>query len=106
MNNDFCTDHLTGDQLRIAKAILDVLPKGASGGGCTAFYTPKAWAERGETYGLNSKLILCHDGGDLARFCNYDYMDYAAIDRLSARLAEIGCYVECCTSWYSAVYDN
>jgi hypothetical protein len=106
MTNDFKTDHLNEEQKKIAAVMVKVAGKGASGGGCPAFYTPEQWKERGETYGTESKLIVCHDGGDLAKFCNFDYCQYAAMDRMSAALGKIGYYVENCTSWYSAVYRN
>lgn len=102
--NDFRTNHLNDEQKRIADSIVRVLGSKASGGGCRAFYSPEEWTERGEDYGANSKLVLVHDGGDLARFCNYDHRDYEAINRLDNALREIGYYVECCTCWYSAVY--
>lgn len=104
MRNDFATDHLeTDEQRKIAETIIKTLPKGASGGGCQAFYTPQEWAERGE-YGKNSVLILCHDGGALAPYCNFDYMRYECIDQMNNALKAIGYYCEQCTSWYSAVY--
>jgi len=102
--SDFCTEHLTGDQLAIANAVLAVLPKGSTGGGCRAFWTPAEWKERGENYGNNATLILVHDGGALAAFCNYDYCEYAKIEKLDKALGKIGYYVEACTSWYSGVY--
>lgn len=104
MSKDFATDHLNDEQKKIAGVMLEVAGKKASGGGCRAFYTPEEWIDRGESYGKESKLIVCHDGGDLAKFCNFDYQQYKAIDRMEKALAEIGYYVEQCTSWYSAVY--
>lgn len=103
---DFRTDHLTTDEQRlIAKTVLSVLPKSATGGGCRAFYTPAEWLERGETYGTESRLIVCHDGGALAPFCSYDYGEYKKIDRLVRVLEAAGYWIEQCTSWYSAVYS-
>lgn len=106
MNNDFNMDHLNAEQKTIARVMVKVAGKGATGGGCPAFYTPEQWRERGEAYGLDAKLIVCHDGGALAKFCNYDYMQYAKIDRMSAALEKVGYHVENCTSWYSAVYEG
>lgn len=73
-------------------------------GGCTTFYSPKQWAERGEMYGRNSALIVCHDGGDVANFFNYDYGDYQSIKKMDEALRKIGLYAECCTAWYTAIY--
>ena len=63
-------------------------------------------AARNEKYGLDAVLILVHDGGDLARFCNYDYECYRAIERLAAALGKAGYFIENCTGWYSAVYRS
>lgn len=43
-----------------------------STGGCKAFYSPIEWAERGESYGRGSKLIIVYDGGDLRPYMNMD----------------------------------
>lgn len=107
--HDFDVSHLSSVQRAVACAVLGVVHTGnpdASGGGCRAFYSPKEWAERGEEYGRESVLIICHDGGSLAPFCRYDYGDYDAIARLDAALRSVGYYVEQCTSWYSAVYPT
>jgi len=100
---DFDTSHLVGESLKIASVIKIVLGEGASGGS-KAFYTPKQWEERGESYGHKSSLIVVHDGGDLAPYCNYDYECYGLIEKMDAALKEIGYYLESCTCWYSAVY--
>lgn len=94
------------EQARIRTAIMTVLEKhgSAHSGGCRVFYTPAAWAVRGEEHGTNSMLIVVHDGGAHAPFFNYDYEQYGAIEEMRRALQEIGCYTECCTSWYSAVY--
>ncbi len=90
-STDFRTDHLNDEQKKIANIILSVLPEDASGGGCQA-----------------SELIVVHDGGDLARYCNPDYLNYNAVEKLSKALAEQGYFVQGCMTWYSAVYrfDN
>jgi len=75
-------------------------------GGCKAFYSPREWAERGEYYGTGSELIIVHDGGALAYFCNLDYMAYNLHDALQSALAEHGLFCEQCTSYYSAVYKG
>lgn len=73
-------------------------------GGCTTFYSPKQWTERGERYGRNSALIITHDGGDVAQYFNYDYGAYEAINKMDNALREVGLYAECCTGWYTAIY--
>lgn len=74
-----------------------------TGGGHT-FYSPQAWAERGESYGLRSALIVCYDGGYVREaFAPYG-PDCSAYDAMHDALAEIGFYMEACTGWYSAIY--
>lgn len=101
---DFDTKNLTGEALRIASVVKLVMGEGVSGGGCKAFYSPQEWIEKGEEYGARSTLILVHDGGDLAPYCNYDYECYGLIEKMNKALGEFGYYIENCTSWYSAVY--
>jgi len=107
-STDFDTSHLTGEARRIADAIVafiteDQQGEAPSGGGCTAFYSPEAWKERGEEYGLESTLILVHDGGDLTTYVNYDYGAFKSIGRFDAMLDKLGYYAEPCTGWYAAV---
>lgn len=108
--NDFVTDHLNDEQKNIAtiikSVIKDVMGREAFGGGCRAFFTPDEWKARKEKYGLESQLVLVHDGGDLARFCSYDYQDYDAVECLSKALEKAGYFIEQCTTWYSAVYKS
>jgi len=95
---------LTQESHKIATTISDLLGDEASGGGCRAFYSPEEWKERGEKYGVESLLILVHDGGELAPYCNHDYEDSMKMEMISAALRPLNAYIEQCTSWYSAVY--
>lgn len=108
--DDFNTQDLTKEQKRIADAVIRVISdehgKPPHGGGCKAFYTPDEWSGRGECYGTNSELIVCHDGGDQAPFFNLDYMNTQAWEKMCEALEQIGYWVEQCTSWYSAVYKS
>ena len=99
----FDTEHLDYKQLMIAKASMSVLPKDTKEEQKT-FYTPDEWKERREQCGLNSELIIVHDGGPFAPYCNWDYEQYNRIEELQAALSSIGYYIEGCTCWYSAVY--
>jgi hypothetical protein len=108
--SDFTTAHLNGKAKELADAIVDYitaqLGEAPDGGGCKAFYAPKEWAARGERYGHDAVLVLVHDGGDLALYCNPDY-DLGAsytVERFNAVLKARGYYIELCTGWYSAVY--
>lgn len=93
---------------KIAKTILAVATKLLGEqpytGGCPAFYSPKAWTARGESYGLKSKLVVVYDGGEMALFFDWDRGDNAWREKMDSALREIGYYAECCTGWYSAIY--
>lgn len=106
--NDFDTSNLSGKAKTLANGIVKWMTErygqSPSGGGSRAFYSPKEWRERGESYGQQSVLILCHDGGDLAPLCNWDYECYKSMEAFKDFLRQKGFYVEQCTSWYSAVY--
>jgi hypothetical protein len=75
-------------------------------GGCRTFYHPKEWANRGESYGTKSHLILVHDGG-----CFSEYNEYLGpncqgwLEDTRDELAAIGLYAEPCTCWYTAFYE-
>ena len=90
-----------------AQAILDLLTarRTTYTGGCRAFYGPYQWKALGD-YGTDSLLVLVHDGGDLASYCNPAYGDREAMTALTDTLAALGLYVEQCASWYSAVYPR
>lgn len=100
----FSTSHLSGEQLEVANIVKAVLGPDALDGGNTSFVDPRDWLKRGEEYGLSSVLILVHDGGDLARYVNYDYGQYDLCQLLSDALAAKGYLIEQCTCWYAAVY--
>lgn len=104
--NDFRTDTLTGEPLRLAVAIREFMRSEDSlyNGGCRAFYSPQEWQERGEMYGTNSALVLCHDGGELSYRCNYGKGQPDEIKRFDDFIRSLGYYVESCTGWYSALY--
>jgi len=103
--DDLSVEDLTFTQRFLADRIIKIT--GAkSGGGCKAFYSPDAWEARGEKYGLNSLLIVVHDGGDLAPWFNLDYQCYDLYEKLQAELAEVNMYAESCTCWYSAIYPT
>ena len=74
-------------------------------GGGTPFYSPKAWCERGEQYGRSSHLIVTYDGGDLRDAFYPDGKPYPVYEEIVSALASAGMFYECCTGWYSAVYD-
>ncbi len=98
--------------LALSRAIWDAaaraLGRPPKTGGCRAFYTPGQWRARGEEHGRNSRLIIVHDGGDLAPLINLDYESYTLHDRFMDRVREMvpGILIEPCTGWYAAVYTN
>jgi hypothetical protein len=87
-------------------AILKLAGYNSHHSGAKAFWTPKEWAQRSESYGCRSELIIVHECSELGRFLSYDERDYAAINRLNAALEKLGLFAEQCTSWYSAVYKR
>jgi hypothetical protein len=91
--------------LKVAKAIRSYAKKrNLETGGCTTFYSTQQWKDRREEFGTESELVIVHDGGDIAKFFNYDYQDYTEIERMNKLLKKYGVYFESCTSWYSAIY--
>lgn len=72
-----------------------------SNGGCTAFYSPQEWKERGERYGTESELLIVYDGGPMSRLCNTYCTDTEAFDKA---LSDAGVWRENCTHWYGAIY--
>jgi hypothetical protein len=88
------------------KAIMALLTRTeqTNTGGCKAFYSPKEWADRGEEYGRNSLLIVCHDGGDLVPFFDYNRDAWSFKQEMETALNDAGFYAEQCTSWYTAIY--
>lgn len=90
----------------IVKTIEEWTKDKAYGGGCRAFYTAEEWRARGEKYGRDAALIVCHDGGDAAPFFNLDYGSYKAFDAMEKALEKVGYYAEGCTCWYTAIYPK
>jgi hypothetical protein len=68
------------------------------------FYTPEEWKDRGEEYGLSSKLIVTHEGDALAPFFNLDYGAYGAFDEMIEAFDSTPYWSEGCTCWYSCFY--
>lgn len=114
VNEDFIIDNELSQEAQqacnvIIGRMLSTLTQ-ISGGGCKAFHDPKSWNDRltenPDGYIGDPVLIVCHDGGDQARFFNYDYCDYDAVNSMMDSLNEIGLYSEQITSWYSAIYRS
>ena len=99
---------LSPDGKKAARIILKVLKDSGLTytGGCTTFYTPKQWRDRGEKYGRRSELLVVHDGGDVGQFFNYDYFEYAMITRMTEALDADGLWAEPCTNWYTAIFKE
>ena len=93
-----------GIAAKVLKAAFRVMGRVPYTGGCYTFYTIEQWAKRKEKYGLDSELIIVHDGGEFSNLCSYDRCDYKLIDAFSKELEKIGYWVEQCTCWYSALY--
>jgi len=91
---------------RKAAAVIKKFMKsnGFSTGGSKMFYTPAEWRDRGESYGTTSELVFVYDGGDLHSIVNHEF-GYQAAEQLRQLLENVGVYYECCTGWYSAIYE-
>lgn len=70
------------------------------------FYTPEEWAARGEEWGLNSQLVLVHEGSWFSYLLNLEEQAYALYDAFAEKLNQIlpDYHFELCTSWCSALY--
>lgn len=108
-------ENLTGKGREAAETILAYLREREATytGGCRTFYTPEEWAERGESYGRDSLLIVVYEGSDVAPFFSFDACyrtgaasDYEPCESMSAKLREVGCFPEQCTTWYTAIYPT
>ena len=106
-NPDLAIPHGLSPEGRVAAdtilALLDARSTTYTGG-CRAFYSPAEWRARGEAYGTDALLILVHDGGDLAPYCNPLYEDRDAMRALRDALAVHDLYAEQATGWYTAIY--
>lgn len=93
---------------RAYEAIMKVLRahEATETGGCTSFYSPEQWKDRGEEYGRNAELIVVYDGGDLGQFFSlgHSYPSYKTYEVMRKALETAGLYFEECTGWYAAVY--
>lgn len=99
-------EDLSADGERAYKAIIAVLQSEGvlNSGGSKVFYSPAQWKARGEEFGLNSELIVVHDGGDHAPYFNLDYQDYLAHAKMDLALKKASLYAETQTTWYSAIF--
>lgn len=70
------------------------------------FYTPAQWAACQEKHGLDSEMIIVHDGPPLAPYFNPAYECDQDLKRMREAVEATGHYVEQCTVWYSAVYKS
>ena len=88
---------------KAAKKIISIMKKNHLQAGCKVFYSPTEWADRGESYGCNSELVVVYDGGDHKHM--FDFVTTPRLlDKTVEELNKIGVYSECCTCWYSAIY--
>jgi hypothetical protein len=90
-------------------AIMAVLKKyGADDGtgGCTTFYSPQEWKDRGEKYASGSELVVVYDGGPVGAFFDYDGGHEKLVSAMVAALNKVGLYSEPGTHWYSGVYKG
>jgi hypothetical protein len=72
----------------------------------TPFYCVQEWAERGEAYGANSKLVIMYDGSPLGMLFGLDKGEYDKYEEMRQYLASEGFFTEEGTMWYSCVYPK
>lgn len=110
IQNDLDVNHLNNSQKQLAQLIISTAKSLQQSevycGGCRAFYTPEEWIKRDELYGTNSMLIVCHDGGDMAKFFNYAYECVNYMEQMRLALKNNGYYAESCTCWYTAIFKG
>ena len=75
-------------------------------GGCAPFCSPEEWKKRGEEYGEGAKLIVVHDGGDLASLFNWAYGNYPFVNEMSEALEKHGYFAEQLNSWSTGIYER
>jgi hypothetical protein len=76
-------------------------------GGCRAFYSPQAWAERGErTPPRETVLVVVYDGGDFAPMFNLDYEQYRCFEAGERALRGAGCWAEAHNHWHTYIYRD
>jgi hypothetical protein len=73
-------------------------------GGCRAFYSPKEWAARKESYGADSKLIVVYDGGEIRELFDPYSLSFKPFLDFKDKFAKAGFFAEPATCWYSCVY--
>lgn len=72
--------------------------RGASTGGCKAFYSPQEFRAKGHEVHEKVLCVVIHDGGDLAPLFNLDYEDYKAYDKMDQIFRARGIYAEAINS--------
>ena len=96
---------------QLAHAIRDhLISEGVETGGCTTFYSPAEWRDRGERF-HSDHLIVVYDGGGVAPYFSLDatalpWSGPEAYHRYEAMMAlckEHGFYFEEATGWYSCI---
>lgn len=110
MKNDLRINQLDSVGQQLAQLIIstaeNIQKRPVYCGGCRAFYSPQEWQDRQELYGLDSHLIVCHDGGDFASFFNYAYEVPDYMEKMRQAIKKFGYYAVSCTSWYTAIYPD
>ena len=93
---------------RAHKVIVDFMKeRGLCYSGGKIFYSPMEWADRGETTGRGSVLVIIHEDADIGIALDHDramQSRYVALEELSERLAAVGCFAESINGWSTAIY--
>lgn len=76
-------------------------------GGCRAFWAPAEFRAHERTP-VNERvvLVIMHDGGGLASYCNPAYEQYDDCHALEEFLSVRGYWIEQQSSWYSYIFEK
>src|SRR5271169_5749301 len=95
---------LTEDGQKVWSIIVGVLAKeniSETGLNCQVFHSPRDW--QAQAPGLDSELIVAHDGGDHAPYFNLDYGAFLSRSTMDRALQQAGFYIETQTPICSAI---
>jgi hypothetical protein len=93
---------------KLALALVRLAKERNWNAGQKVFWSPKEWKDKGECYGLESELVILHEGGDHAPFFSLDHSfeSYDSYEEQLKFLSQYGFYCEGLYTWSSAVYES
>ena len=95
---------------KLALALAKLAKKRDWNAGQKVFWSPQEWKNKGESYGLQSELVILHEGGDHAPFFSLDYSynggSYDQYEEQVKFVGKHGFFCEGLYSWSSAIYES